>query len=90
MNENISVWNVLSEKRLQDDESESIIFDDEEDKGGENNLEERRQSSDTEQTFSHEERVEKSVDGPYFLGKDGNTKFQKHLSRRKFKTNSVN
>lgn len=78
----------LMEECFADDEN--IEYDDEEETNEHDNVETREGSSDTEQEFDSEDDEAPDFVGPFFMGKDGITKWGKHPTPKAVRTRAKN
>ncbi|KAJ8968163.1 hypothetical protein NQ314_002420 [Rhamnusium bicolor] len=65
-------------------------YDDEEETGEEDNIEEISENSDTEQEIDENKGEEMNVSGPYFMGRDKKTKWNKHCPPKNVRTRKEN
>lgn len=83
---------MLMDECLNEDNAEQseIHYDDESDKDEVDFLETNEHNSDTELEISEPEDGIDNTQSPYFLGKDGLSKWNKHCSRKNVRTRSEN
>lgn len=76
--------------RLMEEVPSSEEFDDEEESGEEDIVEKIYEGSETEEECSEDEDRETNDHCPYFMGKDGHTKWYKHMPPKNVRTRQEN